>query len=897
MRQYLDAKAQHPDALMLFRMGDFYEVFFDDAVTVSNALDITLTARGKDGDDPIPMAGVPHHAAPGYIRRLVEQGFRVAICEQLEDPRSVKGIVARGVVRVITPGLQLDDESLDPRRHNYVAAVAVSSLRSADVTALAYLDLSTGELSVCEQQSAAELLAELQRIGPAEILVAEGQRTVVSAIDELQAPVREQPDADLSLHRVIGGAGTPSLAVNPRVPLARSLGKRELQQRFAALSEHTLRDRKAVEAACALLVAYLGQTQGGVPAHLGEPRVYRTSDFVSLDPASAANLEIFETLMGGRRKGSLISVVDETVTSAGGRRLRTWLSYPLVGVDSILRRQSAVSALVADPPLRTLVRQLLKKTADVQRVSSKLAAGQGNARDLVTLRSTLEIVPDLKSSLARIDDVALACAADLLDPCADVVSLLAAAIVDDPPVALNEGGVVRVGYDSELDELIELTTTGKAWLLRYEAQERERTGISSLKVKHNRVFGFYIEVTRANLESVPEDYIRKQTLANAERFFTPELKEYEDKIVSASDRRSALEYRIFEDVRGAVLDELGRIRATASALAEIDVLGGLAELSQQRGYCAPEIFDGQGVEIVDGRHPVVEVMLTDDRFVPNDTELRPDARVHIITGPNMAGKSTVIRQVALITLLAQIGSHVPARSAKIGVVDQIFSRVGASDNLARGQSTFMVEMSEVAHILSHASERSLIVLDEIGRGTATFDGLSIAWAVAEHLHDETGALALFATHYHELTDLQRVRNAARNFNIAVREYNDDIVFLRKLVPGPSNRSYGIQVARLAGVPDSVVARAKEVLANLEQVELDEADEPVLARVAGMPRRRSPQLSLFGATIPAATEPARDPIIEELASIPTDTLTPIEALNLIHRLQKRIRRSEQSANRR
>lgn len=903
MQQFFAAKEEHPDAIMFFRMGDFYETFFDDAELVARELELTLTARDKDSKNPVPMAGVPHHAAQGYIRRLLEAGMSVAICEQLEDPSASKGIVRRGVVQVLTPGMHIDEGALDAKTNNFVTSVAVSNLRTADVFGVASLDVSTGELRVCEVLDADALRSELLRLRPTELLVADSHRTLIDSalVDSSQSGqgprVVVRADEVLSLKRAIGKAAGGALERFTNGPQQYFLSRSEIEERIQSLDQFTIRDRKAVEGSLALLLDYVGATRGGLSSHVEPPVVYRADNFVALDPASAANLEIFETLMGGRKKGSLFSVIDKTVTSAGGRRLRTWLSYPLKDPAAIIERQEAVTALVSSLQSREALREQLGKTTDIQRVSGKLAAGQGNARDVVALADTLSRIPAMVDALSIIKNDRLQELLTKLDPCEDLVAMVNHTIVDEPPIALNEGGLIRQGFNDELDELIELTTSGKKWLLRYEAEQRKVADISSLKVRHNRVFGYYIEVTKANIDRVPERYIRKQTLANAERYFTPELKEYEEKIISASEKRHALEYEIFEQTRAELIAELGRIREAASQLAELDALAGLAELAHKQGYVAPIIREEKGISITEGRHPVVETMLGDERFVPNNTSLTVDERLLIITGPNMAGKSTVIRQVALITLLAQIGSHVPAKAAEIGVVDQIFSRVGASDNLARGQSTFMVEMSEVAHILNHATDRSLIILDEIGRGTATYDGLSIAWAVAEHLHDEIGAFALFATHYHELTELAHLKTGVRNYNIAVKEWNNEIVFLRKLIDGPANRSYGIQVARLAGVPDPVVVRATEILSNLEEAAYDENMEPRKAReyTGGIPiQKLTNQLSLFGGAPkrPATKEP-QHPVLRELQEAPLDTMPPLEALNTLARWQKRLARERKA----
>ena len=900
LQQYLDAKAEHPDSILFFRMGDFYECFLDDAKIAAAALELTLTARDKNAEDQIPMCGVPHHAVEGYIRRLIDMGYSVAVCEQLEDPAKAQGIVRRGVTRVVTPGMRLDSESLDAKANNFTVAVTVSDLRNADTFAISALDVSTGEFRVLEAMSLDSVASEVLRLQPAELLITEGTRKLLYGLFESRGPsVVVRPDERARLDRILKGAATSSLAVPMNGRMADVHGPQALRSMAGALDAWSLRDRRAVEMAVALILDRVIDTQGGVPIHVDIPVFQRSDEFLELDEFSSANLELFETLMGGRKKGTLFDTLDVTVTAAGARRLRTWMTYPLQSVPAILDRQSRVTSLVKAPAARERLRDLLRHTADIQRISSRIAAGQGSARDLVILRETVERMPALAEVVRTLAHPQMVESADVLVTCQDIGARIAASITDEPPLPLNEGGLIRKGFDAKLDELLELSTNGKQWLLAYEAKERARTGISSLKIQHNKVFGYYIEITRANLASVPADYIRKQTLANAERYFTPELKEAEDNIFSANDRRIALEYELFLKIREEVVAALPRLRTVAWLLAEIDALASLAELAHERGWVAPTVREEPGIYIEDGRHPVVEQMLQGERFVPNDARLTPDERVLLITGPNMAGKSTIIRQVALITLMAQIGAWVPAASATIGVVDQIFSRVGASDNLARGQSTFMVEMSEVARILQRATNRSLIILDEIGRGTATWDGLSIAWAVAEHLHDEIGALTLFATHYHELTELSQTREGVRNYNIAVREWNEEIIFLRKLVEGPANRSYGIQVARLAGVPSPVVTRAAEILRNLESAELDESNQPVIAREhdAQNPKRRTiNQLSLFGGggesspqEAPSAA-PEEHPILRELETLNIARTIPLDALVLLDRWQKRLLKS-------
>lgn len=896
MQQYLDAKAEHPDAIVLFRLGDFYEVFLEDAVTVAEELELTLTSRDKDSKNPIPMCGVPHHAIEGYIRRLLDRGYSVARCEQLEDPASVKGIVRRGVTSVYTPGMRLDSESLEAKANNFSVAIAISDIRNADTYAIGAVDISTGEFRVIEAMSLDGLSSEVLRLDPAEVLVTESTRKLLEAhLQYMDVPIVVRPDDRSNVQRILKGQTGSVLHVpeSGRVMEIRDLD--EVRQMVGALDAYTMRDRRAVEMAVALLLDRVTDTQGGIPRHVDPPTVERSEDYLELDEFSSANLELFETLMGGRKQGTLFDTIDRTVTSAGGRRLRTWLTYPLQSVPAIQERQSRVTAMVRQPAAREKLRELLRKTSDILRVSSKLVAGQGNARDLNVLRDTLLQMPEVSAVTHEFRHDALSDSADQLLTCIDIGERIAEAIHENPPMVLNEGELIRRGFNAELDKLIELSTSGKQWLIDYEANERKRTGITSLKVRHNKVFGFFIEVTRANLASIPEDYIRKQTLANAERYFTPELKEYEDNIVSANDRRIAMEYQIFHQIRDEVLAALPRIRQVAWQIAELDGIASLSELAHREDYVAPTVQEEPGILIEEGRHPVVEKMLRGDRFVPNDMRLSPDERLLLITGPNMAGKSTVIRQVALITLLAQIGSYVPAQKAVIGVVDQIFSRVGASDNLARGQSTFMVEMSEVARILKHATSRSLIILDEIGRGTATWDGLSIAWSVAEHLHDNIGALTLFATHYHELTDLSRTRDGVRNYNIAVREWNEEIIFLRRLVEGPANRSYGIQVARLAGVPDSVVARAHVILQNLESTELDAYHQPTIAREyteTGEPvRKKANQLALFATSAPSDGDasPTSHPIFREIEAVQVARTMPLDALIMIDKWQKRIQK--------
>jgi DNA mismatch repair protein MutS len=891
MEQYLAAKDGYADAILFFRMGDFYEMFFEDAVTVSRELDITLTARNKGDAHEIPMAGVPHHAAENYIGRLIKKGYTVAVCDQLEDPRQVKGIVKRGVTRVITPAVGVGTDQLDARSAHYLGAVCASGQGGSQAWGIAFIDASTGDFRATETTQIETLLGELDRARPAELLVAEGAAAALRAELETRLAgtvVRDVPVDSFDRDKVLGAMATQSRVESHVAQTRYFTDIDEISTFFASVSDFGFRHPEAVHGAVSAILGYLAYTQQGVSQHITEVACYKTEDHLILDEATRANLELTETLMGGRRHGSLISVIDQTVTAMGGRRLREWLGHPLINLGQIVDRHAAVEEFATSLGLREDVRERLRDTYDIERLCGKVSQGTANARDLLNLRRTLEQVPVVAERITSVTASLLEELRDGLDPCPELQELLARAIVDEPPVTLRDGGLLRQGYHEELDELITITRDGKDWLLRYEVEQRAATEISSLKVRYNRVFGYYLDVTKANLHLVPDHYIRKQTLANSERYFTAELKEYEDKVLSASDKRIELEFRLFEELRRSVATYLTRLRRTAWRLSVLDVLAGLAEVAYRHDYCRPEMHDGPGLDIEDGRHPVVELHMGGEHFVPNSISLDCDEhQLLIITGPNMAGKSTVIRQVALISLLAQMGGFVPAASARLGIVDKIFSRVGASDNLAKGQSTFMVEMTETAHILKSATARSLIILDEIGRGTATYDGLSIAWAVAEFLHDNVGAKTLFATHYHELTTLSETLHGVSNFNIACKEWKDDIIFLRRLVPGAANRSYGIQVGRLAGLPDTVVDRAKVILENLETTSHDAAGMPVIARRTDGTTRtpdNGAQLSLFAIS---PHSPQERQALDSLREIDPETLTPIDALNLLYSLTRSI----------
>ncbi len=871
MQQYFSAKDAHPDCLLFFRMGDFYEMFYDDAEVAARELDLTLTSRDKDADGAVPMAGVPWHAAKSYIARLVDRGFKVAVCEQMEDPAKAKGIVRREVVEVVTPGVVLDTDSLDAREANYLAAVAGGG---SGPLGLAYLDASTGDFHATLASGPVALLEELGRVGPRQVLMPaesglleELERTLPGVYAEEVAPER----FELRRARRLLSARAEDDDGADSLQLVTGFG-------------YEASERVVAAAGCAL--GYLEETRSGARRHLRPVRCYSLSDTMVLDEATRTNLELLRTIREGRRSGTLLGVLDRTRTAMGARLLKRWLAYPLLDPEAIRRRLDAVEDLVESPVLREELRELLAGMGDLERLAGRTSAGLAGPRELVALRHSAEVLPALKALLLGGEAAGraepLSELAERLDDLSDVAASVAVALVDEPPATLKDGGVIRAGFSAELDELVEAATRGKDWILGLQAEERRKTGIASLKVRYNRVFGYYIEVSRPNLHLVPEEYIRKQTLANAERFYTPKLKELEEKVLTAEERRGSLEAELFERLREEVGAEAPRIQEAAADVATLDVLAALADVAHRHDYCRPEVDDSEVLQIEEGRHPVVERVLEGERFVPNSVRLdTTDRQVLIVTGPNMAGKSTVLRQTAQIVLLAQMGSFVPASEARIGAVDRVFTRVGASDDLARGQSTFMVEMVETAGILAHASRRSLVVLDEIGRGTSTFDGVSIAWAVAEHLHDRIGCRALFATHYHELTELAAIRDRVSNVSVAVKEWQDEVVFLRRLVEGGANRSYGIQVARLAGLPAGVLERAREVLANLEACQVDATSRPAIARS----RKEDPppyvQFDLFA----AASAPSE--VEEALRAVDPDTLTPLEAVNLIYTLKQKL----------
>ena len=854
-RQYLRIKQQYPNTIVFFRLGDFYETFDDDAKIVAQVCDIVLTSRPVGKDKRVPLAGVPYHSVEGYIAKLIQAGHRVAMVEQVGEV-SGKALVDRQVTRVVTPGTVVEPSLLDERRNNYLAALVVGGDRAG----LAYTDVTTGEFAATQfsgKDIGRRISEELARLRPAEIvtcdpeIIGEGQRN------------GQLPD---------------HLAITEydHWPFELETARQTLLEHLevASLDGFGLAGLPLALRAAGGLLHYLGETQRSKLEQLSSLRTYSTDQFMTLDVATRRNLELTETLRRGSVQGSLLGVLDVTLTSMGGRLLRRWLNEPLLDLEQLDERLDAVEALYHDTPSRTGLRTMMKKVSDLERLANRVIQGIARPRDLLGIRQSLEIVPEIQELVARMSDRsrALGVLADL-NPCHEVGALINQAIADDPPATLSTGGVIRQGFSAELDNVIAASRDAKAWVADLEKKERVRTGIKTLKVGYNKVFGYYLEVTKANADNVPEEYIRKQTLVNAERYITPELKEYESLILNAQERILDLEGRIYQQVQEQVAAAANRILAVARGLAHLDVYAALAEVALMHRYVRPQLTTDDQIEILAGRHPVVEVTQKEEPFVPNDVRFSPEETILVITGPNMAGKSTFLRQVALIVLMAQIGCFVPADEARIGVVDRIFTRIGAQDEISAGQSTFMVEMVETANLLNHATPRSLLVLDEIGRGTSTYDGISIAWAVVEHVHNhpQLRCKTLFATHYHELTQLADLLPRIRNYNVAVAEDKGKVVFLRRVAPGGADRSYGIHVAQLAGLPKPVIHRAQEILAELEQ----EARAPGSRRHSLEVR----QLPLFAVTNPA---------LEELEQLDVSAMTPLEAISKLYELQKRAR---------
>ena len=854
--QYQEIKAQYPDVILMFRMGDFYEMFGDDAVTASRELEIVLTSRSQGYAASIPMCGVPHHAAERYVARLIAKGYRVAICDQLEDPKKTKKIVKRGVTRVVTPGTVLEDGMLDAKSNNYLVAVA----SDPETFGVAVVDISTGEFALTEisgRDHSSGLIEELERLAPSEVLLRE--------IDaDLNEPLRRATGATITRYEdnsIYRKPPKEMLTEHFHTDSLRGFGAEEMQ---AGLD------------AAAMALDYLKQTNAGALQSITALTTYSTTGFMVLDAAARRNLELTHSMSADTKGASLLAIMDRTRTAMGGRMLRKWVDQPLLDVNKINRRLDAVEELYGDALIREEMREILGGIQDIERLMSRIVCESANPRDLVGLAQSLSKLPSLSNTISNVGSQrlkTLSAAIEFMDP---VVELIEKAIAPDPPNTLRDGGIIASGYNADIDTLRSASTDGKSWIANLEVEEREKTGIKNLKVGYNSVFGYYLEVTKPNLHLVPEEYIRKQTTTNAERFITPGLKEMESKVLGADEKTAELEYQIFCEVRDKVADEAARVGKIARAISELDVLASLAEVAASKGYCKPTVNDGDEFHIKNGRHPVVEHFIA-EQFVPNDSFINCKTdQLLIMTGPNMAGKSTYLRQVALIALLAQMGSYVPADEAIIGVVDRIFTRVGAHDELASGQSTFMVEMNETANILNNATQMSLIVLDEIGRGTSTYDGLSIAWAVAEQIN-RLGAKTLFATHYHHLNDLEGRLTGVKNYRIAVREEKDRIVWLRKIMPGGTDRSYGIEVARLAGLPKEVIDRAGEILKDLESN--GSAGKRVGKEAKVSERKQTLQMTLF--------ENEKHPVIEELEKLDTSVMSPIEALNKLYELQKKV----------
>ena len=873
MKQYMETKAQYQDCILFYRLGDFYEMFFDETLTANSELEITLTGKNCGQEERAPMCGVPYHAVESYLNKLVSKGYKVAICEQVEDPKTAKGIVKRDVVRIVTPGTNLDTQALDETRNNYIMCIVYI----ADRYGVSVSDITTGDYFVTEIPDSAKLMDEIYRFSPSEIICNEAFYMSGMDLDGMRDRL------GITIYSL------DSWYFDDDVCRQKLLEHFQVTS-FAGLG---LADYDCGIISAGALLQYLLETQKNSLSNLTHITPYAAGKYMMLDSSTRRNLELCETLREKQKRGSLLWVLDKTKTAMGARTLRKYVEQPLIDKNEIEKRLDAVAELKDSAISREEIREYLSPVYDLERLITRIAYGTANPRDLTAFRSSLEMLPHIRYILEEMQSGLLKNIHDDMDPLEDLCTLVKDAIREEPPIAMKEGNIIRDGYNEEVDKLRRAKSDGKEWLAKLENDEREKTGIKNLRIKYNKVFGYYLEVTNSYKDMVPDYYTRKQTLANAERYITPELKELEDMILGAEDKLYALEYEIYSQVRDTIAGEIERIQKTAKAVAALDAFASLAVVAERNNYTRPKINEKGIIDIKDGRHPVVERMIPNDMFIANDTYLDDKKhRISIITGPNMAGKSTYMRQTALIALMAQIGSFVPAKSANIGLSDRIFTRVGASDDLASGQSTFMVEMTEVANILRNATSKSLLILDEIGRGTSTFDGLSIAWAVVEYISDSRllGAKTLFATHYHELTELEGKISNVNNYCIAVKEKGDDIVFLRKIVKGGADKSYGIQVAKLAGVPDLVIERAKEIVEEL-------SDEDVTAKVSEIAvRERSEkkrpkvkkydevdiaQMSLFDTV-------KDDDVLEELKNLDVGNMTPIDALNTIYRLQNKLK---------
>lgn len=870
MQQYLQTKEEYKDCILFYRLGDFYEMFFEDAIIVSKELELTLTSKSCGTEERAPMCGVPYHAVEGYLNRLVAGGHKVAICEQVEDPRQAKGLVKREVIRIVTPGTNMDVSALDESKNNYIMCIVYL----ADKYGLSLADVSTGDYFVTEVDSERKLIDEINKFTPSEIICNESFYMSGVNLEDIRHRL------EITIYALEPWYFSDELAENT------------LKEHFKVKS---LEGLGLLDYACGMIAAgallkYLYETQKNTLEHISAIHPYATGKYMLIDSSTRRNLELVETLREKQKRGSLLWVLDRTKTAMGARLLRSYVEQPLINKTDIERRQDAVCEINQHIITREEIREYLNPIYDLERLITRVTYLTANPRDLIAFKNSIGMLPPIKSLLTDFKCGLLNEIKTDIDGLEEIYALIDSAILEESPISVRDGGLIKTGYNEEVDKYHHAKTEGKTWLAELEAKEREKTGIKNLKIKYNKVFGYYLEVTNSYKNLVPDYFTRKQTLANAERYITPELKELEDMILGAEDKLVSLEYNLFCEVRGKIAEEVVRIQRTAKAIAKLDVFVSLALVADQNNYCRPKINENGVIDIKGGRHPVVEKMITNDMFIDNDTYLdNGNNRISIITGPNMAGKSTYMRQTALIVLMAQLGSYVPASSAKIGIVDRIFTRVGASDDLASGQSTFMVEMNEVANILRNATANSLLVLDEIGRGTSTFDGLSIAWAVVEHISNPRllGAKTLFATHYHELTELEGKLGNVHNYCIAVKEKGDDIVFLRKIVKGGADKSYGIQVAKLAGVPDSVIERAKEIVEELIANDITSVAKSIV--VEHGPKRKREKLDEVDLTQISLFDTLKDDdILEELKNADIGNMTPIEAMNKLYELQNKIK---------
>ncbi|MCI9318906.1 MAG: DNA mismatch repair protein MutS [Lachnospiraceae bacterium] len=873
MQQYMETKKQYKDCILFYRLGDFYEMFFDDALTVTKELELTLTGKACGLEERAPMCGVPYHAVESYLTKLVNRGYKVAICEQVEDPKLAKGLVKRDVVRIVTPGTNLNVQSLEESKNNFLMCITYTPTKIG----ISVADVTTGDYYLTEVEDLRKLNDELMKYEPSEIICNEAFLVSGFDADELRARYHISVNA-LEPHLFDDEGCKRVLLKHFKVNTLTGLG---------------IDDFPVGMLAAGALLQYLNETQKTELAHFTHIIPYLTNKYMLLDGSTRRNLELTETLREKQKRGSLLWVLDKTRTAMGGRLLRSMIEQPLIDRTEMERRLDAIEELNLNSVSRDEIREYLNPVYDLERLLSKVTYKTANPRDFIAFRNSLEMLPHIKAVLKEFSKEELKGIEEDIDGLEDIYQLICASIEEDPPVTVREGGMIKDGFDETIDRLRNAKRDGKQWLAELEEQDRERTGIKNLKVKYNKVFGYYFEVTNSYRDMVPEDYIRKQTLANAERYTTPRLKELEDTILNAEDKLTALEYDLFCKIRESIAMELERIQRTAKGIARLDVYASLSLVSERNHFVRPKLNEKGTIDIKDGRHPVVEQMITNDLFIANDTFLDNSSHcISVITGPNMAGKSTYMRQTALIVLMAQIGCFVPAKSANIGIVDRIFTRVGASDDLASGQSTFMVEMNEVANILRNATSDSLLILDEIGRGTSTFDGLSIAWAVIEHISNRKllGAKTLFATHYHELTELEGKMSNVNNYCIAVKECGDDIIFLRKIIKGGADRSYGIQVAKLAGVPDMVIDRAKEIAEQLSDNDITEKVQSISVNIKneGKPKKQPKLDELDLAQMSLFDTVTDEDVIKELMELEVNTMAPIDALNTLYRLQNRLK---------